>query len=736
MAPTPWTPNAYPYARRSDHYDTWKSEKNGEVKVHDPYQWLEQDSEEREKWIDAQVCLTTKFLEQDSNREKLEALLTKNTDYAKFSAPSLKRDGRWYWSYNSGLQAQAVIYRSKTSLLPDFSNQTETDGAAEVFFDPNLLSSDGTAAISTAAFSRSGEYYAYGISLSGSDFATVYVRPTSKPLIKAADDPLNDPGRLPDRIRFVKFSSITWTHDDKGFFYQRYPSREEHGDATEDKAGTETTQDLDAKVYYHKLGTAQTEDILVLEDRENREYMFGIDVSEVDGRYLILEISRDTSRKNKLWIADLNENEIGPDIKWNKIVDTFEASYRYVANDETKFYIKTNKDAPQHRIVQLDLIDPNSLVELIPEDKDAHLEEVFAVSGDKFAVVYKRNVKDELYIYSFTGERIERLATDFVGTIDISRPKRENPWFFATLTGFTTPGTVQKYDFSAELGTKWSVYRTTKVKGLIPEDFVAEQVWYTSKDQTRVPMFIVRHKSTPLDGTAPAFQYGYGGFSIPISPAFSSSILTAIQAYGFVYAVPNIRGGSEFGEEWHLAGTRERKINVFNDFIAATQFLVSNRYAAPGRVAINGGSNGGLLVAACTNLAPEGTFGAAVAEVGVLDMLKVGKAWTSDYGDPQDAHDFDFIYPISPVHNVPENQIIPPTLLMTADHDDRVVPLHSFKYAAALQHAAAGNPHPLLIRIDRKAGHGSGKSTEKRIKDAVARWCFVAQTLGLKWQDK
>ncbi|KIJ56911.1 hypothetical protein M422DRAFT_149708 [Sphaerobolus stellatus SS14] len=739
MAPVQWK-GEYPPAHRSDHVDTYRSEKNGEVKVPDPYQWLETSSPETEKWIDAEIEITTKFLDQDQNTDKLEKLITQNVDYAKFSAPSLKKDGRWYWYYNSGLQAQAVLYRSKDSELPDFSKANATDeSVGEVFFDPNLLTSDGTAAIVTAAFSKSSEYWAYGLSLSGSDFSTIYVRPTSKPLDKPVEGDnaiANDPGRLGDVVRFVKFSGISWTHDDKGFFYQRFPSREEHGDASEDKAGKETTEDKDAKVYYHKIGTPQSEDILVMEDPEHRDWLFGPEVSDLDGKYLLLSVSRDTSRKKLLWIAELTNNEIGPNIKWTKVVNEFDAAYEYLANDGPKFYFKTNKDAPQYRVVTYDLAEPSKgFVELIPEDKDAYLEDVLVVNDDKFVVVYKRNVKDELYIYSLDGQKVKRLAEDFVGTIDISG-RRDQSWFFATLSGFTSPGTIAHYDFKAD---NWSVYRNTKVKGLNLDEFTAEQVWYTSKDGTRVPMFIVRHKDTPFDGTAPALQYGYGGFSIAISPAFSAGILTAMQAYGFIYVVANIRGGSEFGEDWHLAGTKERKGNVFDDFIAATQFLVSEKYAAPGKVAINGGSNGGLLVAACANRAPEGTFGSVVAEVGVLDMLKfsqftIGRAWTSDFGDPQDPHDFDFIYPISPLHTIPTNQVLPPTLLMTADHDDRVVPLHSFKYAATLQHAAPHNPNPLLIRIDRKAGHGAGKSTEKRIKDSVAKYSFIVQTMGLEWR--
>jgi prolyl oligopeptidase len=362
------------------------------------------------------------------------------------------------------------------------------------------------------------------------------------------------------------------------------------------------------------------------------------------------------------------------------------------------------------------------------------------VGNDKLAVVYKRNVIDELYLYSMEGKQLTRLAPDFVGSTEVNG-RRAQSHFFVFLTGFTNPGIVTRYNFDEPREDKrWSIYRSTITKGLVPDEFSAEQVWYEGKDGTRVPMFIVKHKSTKSDGTAPAIQYGYGGFSISLSPSFSPTILTFIKAYGAIYALPNIRGGGEFGEEWHLAGTKERKINVFNDFIAATEYLVKNKIAAPGKVAINGGSNGGLLVAACVNIAPEGTFGAGVAEVGVLDLLKfadftIGKAWTSDYGNPHDPHDFDFIHPISPLHNVPTDKILPPLLLMTADHDDRVVPLHSFKHAATLQHTLAHNPHPLLIRIDKKAGHGAGKATEKRIQDAADKWGFVAQSLGLKWQD-
>ncbi|KZP21737.1 hypothetical protein FIBSPDRAFT_740187 [Athelia psychrophila] len=741
MAPTPWKPNCYPTARRSSHVDEYKSELKGLVKVADPYQWLEKNTPETEEWVSAQEAFTRAYLDQNPDRVKLEDEIRKNMDYAKVSAPSLKYDGRWYWYYNSGLQAQSVLYRSKDSKLPDFSKDIGPGG--EVFFDPNLLSTDGTASLGTAAFSKGkGEYYAYGISLSGSDFCTIYVRRTDSPLAEVNGvRPEHHDSRLPEEIRFVKFSTIVWTHDSKGFFYQRYPDRESHGLATEDKAGTETDGDINAMVYYHRLGTQQSDDVLVMKDPENPEWMWGMDITETDGRYLSLYVLKNSDRKNMLWVTDLETNEIGPNMKWDKLVNTFDAEYDVLANDGTKFYLRTNEKAPQYKVVTTDIADKNrAFKELIPEDKDAHLEDVTVVADDKLVVVYKRNVKDEIYLYSLAGERLTRLAEDFVGAAYISG-RRSRPDFFITLTGFTTPGVVARYDFSERDEKKrWSVHQTTKVNGLDPEDFLAEQVWYASKDGTKVPMFIVRHKSTKFDGTAPAIQYGYGGFSISIGPFFSPSILTFLQRYGAVLAVPNIRGGGEFGETWHEGGTKERKQNVFDDFIAATQYLVDNKYVGAGQVAINGGSNGGLLVAACVNQAPEGLIGVAVAEVGVLDLLKfadftIGKAWVSDYGNPHDAHDFDFIHPLSPLHNIPTDRIFPPTILHTADHDDRVVPLHSFKHAAALQHTLPNNPNPLLIRIDTKSGHGAGKATEQRIKEAADRYGFIAQSLGLKWKD-
>ncbi|KAG5649915.1 hypothetical protein H0H81_001511 [Sphagnurus paluster] len=724
MTPTPWTPNSYPPSRRSEHVDVYKSAAKGEVRVPDPYNWLEQDNEETDKWTTAQELFTRSYLDKNGDRQKLEDAFRASMDYAKFSAPAQYNDGRWYWFYNSGLQPQPIFYRSKGKTLPDFSQDDSVVG--EVFFDPNLLRSDGTAALSIYDFSECGKYFAYGISYSGSDFVTVFVRSTDCPL----SDVNKDDQRLSDVIEYVKFSSVKWSKDSKGFFYQRYPAPKEA------KEGIETGGDVNAMVYYHRVGTPQSEDILIYRDETNPEWMWSVDITE-DGKYIVLYTMKDSSRKNLLWVAELEKNEIGPNIKWNKIINEFEDEYNLIANDGPLLYFKTNLDAPQYKLITIDISGEKPVTkDLIPEDKNANLVEVDYVNNQYFAIIYKRDVKDEIYLYSKTGQQIQRLAPDFVGAATIScRPKQ--PYLFVTLSGFNTPGTVGQYDFAAPEEQRWSIYRSVKVNGLVPDDFESKQVWYESKDGTKVPMFIVRHKSTPFDGTAPAIQYG----NISINPFFSPTILTFLQTYGAILAVPNIRGGAEFGEDWHKAGIREKKGNVFDDFVAATEYLVKNKYAGAGKVAINGGSNGGLLVGACVNRAPEGTFGAAVAEVGVLDLLKfhkftIGKAWTSDYGNPDDPNDFDFIYPLSPLHNVPTDKTLPPTLLLTADHDDRVVPMHSFKHAATLQHTLPHNSHPLLLRVDKKAGHGAGKSTEKRIKEAADKWGFVAQSLGLLWKER
>ncbi|KAG9125182.1 hypothetical protein FRC07_008659 [Ceratobasidium sp. 392] len=753
----------YPAVRRVDHIDIYQSKKDGTVQVPDPYRQLEGKDQEVDDFVQAQSKLTTDYIGTIVERKHLEDSIRKSSNYTKFSAPTKTRDGRYYWNFNSGLQAQYVLYRSTSHELPDFTHDNGQPGG-EVFFDPNLLSKDGTAAFASSAFSKCGQYFAYGISLSGSDFSTIYVRETSVPFPSpehVEETREGGAGRLDDEIRFVKFSGIVWTPDSKGFFYQRYPARASHAEAV-DAAGTETDEDKFAKLYYHRLGTLQEDDILVMKDDNEPNYMWSTSITSPDGRYLALYVSRDTARQNLLWITDLEDenNPIGPNMKWIKLINEWDAEYSIIANDGPRMYIKTNKDAPNHRVVTIDISDADRVASLcfkpfIDEDPEAPIQQIKAINEDTWTIVYSRDVKDELYLYDKHGKQVKRLAEDHIGVLTISG-RRDFHQLFVTASGFTNPGVVYLYDFAKKNGYpeetgfvsvthtdgmttpmprleqvvlqsaepklalqddgssqdgEWSMWRATKLDGLSLDEFRAEQVKYKSKDGTIVPMFIVSHKDAKRDGTAPALQYGYGGFSISISPFFSASMLTFLKAYGGVLAVPNIRGGAEYGETWHLAGTRERKPNVFDDFIAATEYLVDNKYAAPGKVVINGGSNGGLLVVACVNRAPEGTFGAAIAEVGVFDYLRfpqftIGKAWTSDYGDPSNPEDFDFMYLISPLHNVDKgDKVLPPTLLLTADHDDRVVPLHSFKQIAELQ-----------------------------IVEAADKWAFAAHTMGLKYR--
>ncbi|KAI5474986.1 prolyl oligopeptidase [Pseudohyphozyma bogoriensis] len=730
-APTPWPTPAYPPVRRDEtSEETFKSATQGDVVVKDPYAWLhDPESTETKQFVEQQGEFARKYLDQNTDRDKFKAAL---------NCPGLKGDGNYYFSqYNSGLQAQASIYRFPAS---DATKPVaDSDIGGELFFNPNLLSTDGSVSRSTSSFSEDGKWWAYALSRSGSDWVTIYLRRTDQPH-KEDMQVGEDQGREEkDVLRFVKFSGIGWTKDSKGFFYQRFAERKEHGKDTDDKAGTETDQDLNAMVYYHRVGTTQAEDVLILKDPEHPEWMFGVGATD-DGRYLTCHSSKDTGRSNLLWIADLEESKIGGEIKWHKVINEWGTYWADIANDGSKFYFYTNADdSSNYKVVTYDLKHPEKgFTDLIPHDPKALLSSVHVANDNSLLLLYSIDVKDELYLHDLaTGKRVKRLAEGIIGSIDGIAGRREDKEFWFSVTSFTTPGTVYRYNFENPEGQEQSVYRAAKVGGIKSDDFVSEQVFYNSKDGTRVPMFITRHKDVKLDGTAPAILYGYGGFSASMDPFFSPSLLTWAKHYRGLFAVANIRGGAEYGEDWHLAGTKERKQNVFDDFQYAAKYLVSEKYAAKDKVAISGGSNGGLLVAACVNQAPE-LFGSAIADVGVLDMLRfqrftIGRAWTSDYGNADEPEGFDYLIKYSPLHNVDPSKVYPPTMLLTADHDDRVVPLHSFKYAAELQHQLPKNPNPLLLRVDTKSGHGAGK-TEKRIDEAVDNG-FVSQSMGLKWSD-
>ncbi|KDR68475.1 hypothetical protein GALMADRAFT_78538 [Galerina marginata CBS 339.88] len=725
MSSVTWAPGNYPSTRRSDHVDTYQSASKGEVPVPDPYQWLEESTDEVDKWTTAQADLAQSYLDQNADIQKLAEKFRASRNYAKFSAPTLLDDGHWYWFYNRGLQSQSVLYRSKEPALPDFSKGD--DNVGDVFFDPNVLAADGSAGMVLCKFSPDGKFFAYAVSHLGGDYSTIYVRSTSSPLSQASVAQGVD-GRLSDEVKWFKFSTIIWTKDSKGFLYQRYPARERHEG---------TRSDRNAMMCYHKVGTTQEEDIIVYQDNEHPEWIYGADTSE-DGKYLYLYQFKDTSKKNLLWVAELDEDGVKSGIHWRKVVNEYAADYNIITNHGSLVYIKTNLNAPQYKVITIDLSkDEPEIRDFIPEEKDAKLAQVNCANEEYFVAIYKRNVKDEIYLYSKAGVQLTRLAPDFVGAASIANRQKQTH-FFLTLSGFNTPGTIARYDFTAPETQRFSILRTTKVNELDPDDFESTQVWYESKDGTKIPMFIVRHKSTKFDGTAAAIQYGYGGFATSADPFFSPIILTFLQTYGAIFAVPSIRGGGEFGEEWHKGGRRETKVNTFDDFIAAAQFLVKNKYAAPGKVAINGASNGGLLVMGSIVRAPEGTFGAAVPEGGVADLLKFhkftgGQAWISEYGNPSIPEEFDYIYPLSPVHNVRTDKVMPATLITVNIGDGRVVPMHSFKFIATLQHNVPQNPHPLLIKIDKSwLGHGMGKPTDKNVKDAADKWGFIARALGLE----
>ncbi|PWZ03608.1 hypothetical protein BCV70DRAFT_197810 [Testicularia cyperi] len=775
-------PNPYPPARRdTESSTTYKSAAHGSVTVPEPYVWLEtppSQSKETKEWVLAQAKLTQSYIDGcQPDLDILKSRIQKNFDFARFTCPSLQADGKYYYSYNSGLSPQSLTYAATKEQVEQNAGKNARDPIGEIFFDSNLLSADGTVALSFSKISKSGKYMAYGISKSGSDWIEIFFRETAKPFrlpdgsynsdgtIKLSKDELakyidatGGPDRLSDRLEHVKFSGASFTHDDKGVFYQTFPSV-----SVTDK-GTETDANKDAQLWYHRLGTSQDQDVLVVsKDKKVPESMWGTQLSD-DGKFVLLSNSKDTDTKERFFILPLEGQQMGTGkLRWIPLALSFKYVLSFVANDGNRFYFVTNKDAPNYRVVYCD-IDPSRAQEtdnvwdltgddieihdLIPEDKDALLSSVTTIADNKLLVVYSRDVKDELYQYELkSGKRIERLLPDLVGTIDQIAGKREHDHAFIKFGSFVNPGQVVRLDWEADSPgdariKKQTAYYDTQVEGIKAEDFVSEQVFVTSKDGTRVPMFVTHPKTAKKDGTSPAILYFYGGFNIPITPVFSPSMMTWISSYNGVLAFVNCRGGGEYGDKWHEAGSLLHKQNVFDDALSAAKYLHESGYAAKGKIILSGGSNGGLGVAACINQQqPEHGIGAGIADVGVMDMLKfptwtIGKAWCADYGNPaEDPAIFDYNYKYSPLHNVDGSKIYPTTVLACADHDDRVVPAHSFKLMAEMQHKLPNNPNPLLLRVELDAGHGAGKSTQKRIQEAAEKYSIVSKALGLKITD-
>ncbi|XP_075058950.1 prolyl endopeptidase [Mixophyes fleayi] len=689
------------------------------VKVCDPYRWLEDpDSEQTKAFVEAQNKLTMPFLEKCPARRLFKERMTELYDYPKYSC-HFKKGNRYFYFYNSGLQNQRVIYV-----------QDSLEDEPRVFLDPNTFSEDGTIALQGSAFSEDGEYFAYGLSSSGSDWVTIK-------FMKVCNQE-----ELPDVLERVKFSCMSWTHDGVGIFYNCYLKQEGKSD------GTETSTNLHQKLFYHVLGTDQSQDVLCAEFPDEPKWMGGAEVSD-DGRYVILSIREGCDPVNRLWFCDLHKqsNGITGILPWVKLIDNFKAEYDYITNEGTVFTFKTNRNAANYKLINIDFSDPgeSNWKDLVPEhDKDV-LEWVSCVHSKFLVLCYLHDVKNGLQLHELaTGSHLKTFPLD-VGSIVGFSGKKKHSEIFYHFTSFLSPGIIYHYDLTKDTQEP-RVFREVTVKGFDPSDYQTVQVFYPSKDGTKIPMFIVHKKGITLDGSHPAFLYGYGGFNISITPSYSVSRLIFVRHLGGILAIANIRGGGEYGETWHKAGILDKKQNCFDDMQCAAEYLIKKGYSSPQKITINGGSNGGLLVAACANQRPE-LFGCAIAQVGVMDMLKfhkftIGHAWTTDYGCSDNKEHFEWLYKYSPLHNVrvheEDGKQYPAMLLLTADHDDRVVPLHSLKFIATLQHIVGRSPqqtNPLLIHVDTKAGHGAGKPTAKVIEEVSDTFAFIAQCLNLSWVE-
>ncbi|MGY2709994.1 prolyl oligopeptidase family serine peptidase [Thermostichus sp. MS-CIW-28] len=661
--------------------------------VPDPYRWLEDlDSEQTRAWIEAQNQLTFDYLRQIPARQRLLERLTQLWNYERYSQP-FKEGNRYFYFKNDGLQNQSVLY-----------TQESLEAEARVLLDPNTFSEDGTVALAGIAISRDGRYLAYGLSRSGSDWQEWKVRD-----IETGED-------LPDHLRWVKFSGASWTLDGQGFFYSRYD---------EPAPGSEyESANYFQKLYYHRLGTSQSEDVLVYHRPDQKEWGFAGGVTE-DGNYLIISVWRGTDPKNLIFYKDLRD----PQSPVVELIREFEAEYSFVGNDGSRFWLLTDCQAPRRRLVAIDLEQPDRVQEVIPEAEET-LQGVSLINN-QFVAFYLKDAHTQIKTFALDGTYLGEIPLPGLGSASGFGGKRYDTETFYTFTSFTTPPTIYRYDFTSGTST---LFRQPQVD-FDPQAYEVQQVFYTSKDGTRIPMFLVHRRGLARTGDHPTLLYGYGGFGISLTPSFSVGLVAWLEMGG-VYAQPSLRGGGEYGEEWHQAGTKLNKQKVFDDFIAAAEWLIAHGYTNPAKLAISGGSNGGLLVGACLVQRPE-LFAAALPAVGVFDMLRfhkftIGWAWISEYGSPENPEEFKALYAYSPLHNLKPGTAYPATLITTADHDDRVVPAHSFKFAAALQ-AAQGGSQPILIRIDTKAGHGAGKPTSKLIEEAADRWAFLVQVLGIPW---
>lgn len=675
----------YPKAKKISHIDDYHGNK-----IEDPYRWLEDtNSDETKQWIEQENKLTNEYLSKIPYRNSLKNRLTELMNYERYSAP-LKVGEYYIFSKNDGLQEQNVIYIQKG-----------LDGTPEILIDPNKFSEDGSVSLAGIFFSNDNKYLSYGISKGGSDWREFYVMDLSTKKI------------LDDKIQWSKFTGNAWYKD--GFFYGKY---------NEPKAGEELKQSNEfQKLYYHKIGTPQTQDLLILEDKQNPKRLFEANVTD-DEKYLIISVAEGSSSYNLLWYKNLLDD--GPIVK---LIDNFEAEYNAVDNIDDKLLVVTNYEAPNYKLILIDLKNPSkdNWETIIPESKNV-IQNVSHI-GSKLIVTFIKDATSKISVYNENGKYLYDIDLPTLGTVSGFGGKNKDTETFYTFTSFTYPPTIYRYDI---INNKSELFRKSNVKFDMTA-YETKQIFYESKDGTKVPLFIVHKKGLKLDGNNPTLLYAYGGFNISQQPSFSVLRIPLLEN-NFVFALACIRGGGEYGEEWHKAGMLSKKQNVFDDFISAAEWLIENKYTSPNKLSIQGASNGGLLIGAVINQRPE-LIKVAFPMVGVMDMLRfhkftIGWAWVSEYGSSDNPEQFNYLIKYSPLHNIKKGVDYPATMVTTADHDDRVFPAHSFKYIATLQEKNSSK-NPALIRIETKVGHGAGTSTSKSIELYTDLWSFMFYNLGL-----
>jgi len=681
---------SYPVAKTIAQTDDYHG-----VKVADPYRWMEDlDGPATRDWIEAENKVTSAYLDGIAGRDKIRNRLTEIWNYERFGSPQ-QYGGHYFYTHNDGLQNQAVLYVADSLAA-----------APRLLLDPNTLSADGTIALKGYAISDDGKYVAYGLSSGGSDWEDWHVLDVTSG--KNTDDELH----------WVKFSAASWRRDGTGFYYSRY-------DEPKGENALKAVSKFQ-KLYFHRLGTKQSDDLLIHEQKDQPDWLFSAQVSD-DGRYLVISVARSTEPKNLVLFRDLAKKHA--DAKTETLLGAWDASYQFLGNTKDVFYFLTDSDAPRYRIIAVDTRHPDKAhwKELVPQG--AETLQSASIVNHSFIAEFLQDAHSNVRLFDMKGKAIGDLVLPGLGSASGFSGRTRDSETFYTYSSYTAAPTVFRYDLKTSTG---SVFRAPKV-AFDSAQYETRQVFYPSKDGTRVPMFVTAKKGVAQNGANPTILYGYGGFNISLQPAFSPGLIAWLDLGG-VYAVANLRGGGEYGREWHEAGMKLHKQNVFDDFIAGAEYLIKEKYTSAQNLAIRGGSNGGLLVAAAELQRPD-LFAAAIPQVGVLDMLRfrdftIGKAWESDYGSVDNADEFKAMYAYSPLHNIKSGANYPATMIITGDHDDRVFPAHSFKFAAAMQ---AANPHgkPVLIRIETRAGHGQGKPTAKQIEEVADVYAFILQSFGL-----